>query len=394
MATPLDKCPVCGGEMVEKEVEKVLRGGNLTETLNIQAAICLRCGERLYTPEDVSRFEQIRSTLEAKGEISAQNTTLRTKLDYEVWLLDFLEKHDDRFQGMDDPPVIELTSGSNTCQIEMVSEEDLPSFYSAAAINAVMPLTFVASFKVLDMIFEWMLEENHTSGKIQTVPWRFKEKVNLLKQDAHLQLPPLFENQPHLYAYAKALFCRLLPYRNEVVHNNAFSVSKSEDTLTLSSSRQGTSLTLNSKQVACLVRFVRLLVRALSGELVIDDYRTRMIHHYLDALAPAHGLETFDQQVPLFVHVGLTVPRQGAGFPADLKQMRDTLASKFPTREVIFDLNVRAMNGGKLMATWHFAPEDVPDLDMMTLYEESHKAHREALVDNRSKGGRQQRGLS
>lgn len=186
-----------------------------------------------------------------------------------------------------------------------------------------------------------------------------------------------------LYTYAKALFCQLLPYRNEVVHKNAFAVS--EGALTLSSSRQGTSLTLSGAKMACLVRFVRLLVGALLGEIIIDDYKTRMVRHYLDALAPAHGLATFDQQVPLFVHVRLTVPRQGAGFPADLKQVRNTLASKFPAQEVIFDLNVRAVNGGKLIATWHFAPEDVPDLDVMTLYEESHKPHREALVDMRSR---------
>ncbi len=379
MTAPLDKCPVCGSEIVEKEVEKVLRDGNLTETLKIQAAVCLRCGERLYTPEAVERFEQIRSTLEAKGKANAQNTTLRTKLDYEIWFLDFLAKHDDRFQGKDDPPVFELTSGSNTCQIEMVSEEDLPSFYSAAAINAIMPLTFVASFKALDMIFEWVLEENSP-----TIPRSFKGKAALLEKNPDFQLPPLFESQPYLYTYAKALFCQLLPYRNEVVHKNGFSVS--EGTLTLSSSRQGTSLTLSGEQVACLVRFVRLLVRALLGDIVVDDYKVKMIRQYLDALAPAHGLATFDQQTLLFVHVRLTVPRQGAGFPADLKQVRNTLASTFPAQEVIFDLKVRAMDGGKLMATWYFAPEEVPDLDVMTFYEESHKTHREALVDKRSDG--------
>ena len=80
MARPFDECPVCGGEMVEKEVKKVLRGGNLTETLKIQAAVCLRCGERLYTPDDVSRFEQIRSTLEAKDKTSAQNATLADQI--------------------------------------------------------------------------------------------------------------------------------------------------------------------------------------------------------------------------------------------------------------------------------------------------------------------------
>ena len=61
--TPLDKCPVCGGEIVKKEVEKILRGGNLTETVKAQAEACLRCGERFYTPDVVKRFEKIRSRL-------------------------------------------------------------------------------------------------------------------------------------------------------------------------------------------------------------------------------------------------------------------------------------------------------------------------------------------
>jgi len=43
---PLDKCPVCGGELVEKEVEKLLKGG-----------------ERLYPEATVRRFEWIRQKL-------------------------------------------------------------------------------------------------------------------------------------------------------------------------------------------------------------------------------------------------------------------------------------------------------------------------------------------
>ncbi len=61
---PFNKCPVCGGEMVEKEVEKLLRGGNHTAVLHVYAEVCLRCGERLYSQETVGRFEQIRAKLE------------------------------------------------------------------------------------------------------------------------------------------------------------------------------------------------------------------------------------------------------------------------------------------------------------------------------------------
>jgi len=50
-------------ELVEKEVEKLLRGGAHTAVLKVRAEICLRCGERLYSQETVRRFEEIKAKL-------------------------------------------------------------------------------------------------------------------------------------------------------------------------------------------------------------------------------------------------------------------------------------------------------------------------------------------
>ena len=61
---PFEKCPVCGGELVEKDVEKIVRGGRHTAVLNVRADVCLHCGERLYSRETVARFEEIRARLE------------------------------------------------------------------------------------------------------------------------------------------------------------------------------------------------------------------------------------------------------------------------------------------------------------------------------------------
>ena len=58
-----EKCPICGGELVEKEVEKVLKGGANTAILKVKAEVCLHCGERLYRPETVTHFEEIREKL-------------------------------------------------------------------------------------------------------------------------------------------------------------------------------------------------------------------------------------------------------------------------------------------------------------------------------------------
>jgi len=61
---PFEKCPVCGGELAEKEIEKLLRGGVNTAVIMVRAEVCLHCGERLYSEETVRRFEQIRAKLE------------------------------------------------------------------------------------------------------------------------------------------------------------------------------------------------------------------------------------------------------------------------------------------------------------------------------------------
>ena len=374
--TPFDKCPVCGGEIVEKKVEKILRGGNLTEIVKARAEVCLRCGEHLYAPDVVKRFKKIRLKLQKEqmaGRQSTARSRLLDKLDYEVWLLDFLEKRYDMAKGKEDIPVLVIRSGEQPDRLERVSEEWVGS--GAPILDAMMPFTFIASFKTLDMIFEWILAENSIK-----IPRQFTEKKKLLKNKSSFQLPPLFKNQPYLYDYAKALFCQLLPYRNEVIHNNSFCVSG--DILNLSSSKQGTSLTLSSRQVDYLVRFVRALVRALASEIAIDAYTDKILRHYLDILAPVHGLATFNQQVPRFVHIVFKVPKCGAAFPADLKQVRDKVARKFPTQEVIFDLTVLAMEGECLIAKWYFAPEEVPDTDVMTFYEESHKAHRVSLDES------------
>jgi YgiT-type zinc finger domain-containing protein len=63
---PFEKCPICGGELEEKEVEKLLKGGVHIATLKVKADVCLHCGERLYSQETVKLFEVIRRKLERK----------------------------------------------------------------------------------------------------------------------------------------------------------------------------------------------------------------------------------------------------------------------------------------------------------------------------------------
>ena len=61
---PFEKCPVCGGEVVRKRAEKLLRGGVNLATVTVEAEVCLHCGERMYSTDTIRSFGQIRSKLE------------------------------------------------------------------------------------------------------------------------------------------------------------------------------------------------------------------------------------------------------------------------------------------------------------------------------------------
>ena len=60
----VEKCPTCGGDVIEKEVTEVLSGGINTAFVKVKVGVCRRCGDRLYTPDVVKKFEEIEAKLE------------------------------------------------------------------------------------------------------------------------------------------------------------------------------------------------------------------------------------------------------------------------------------------------------------------------------------------
>ena len=66
MTWPFDRCPLCGGELADRVVEKLLRGGRDTAVLKVQAEVCLRCAVRVYPQKAVRQFEALRERLARK----------------------------------------------------------------------------------------------------------------------------------------------------------------------------------------------------------------------------------------------------------------------------------------------------------------------------------------
>jgi len=61
--TNRQSCHACGGVLKNRRVEKLLRGGVHTAVLEVEAEVCERCGEQLFTADVVRHFEEIRAKL-------------------------------------------------------------------------------------------------------------------------------------------------------------------------------------------------------------------------------------------------------------------------------------------------------------------------------------------
>lgn len=58
-----EMCHACGGPLITKRVEKLLRGGVHTAIVEATADVCQHCGEQLFSAETIRHFEDIRKKL-------------------------------------------------------------------------------------------------------------------------------------------------------------------------------------------------------------------------------------------------------------------------------------------------------------------------------------------
>ena len=58
------KCPSCSSSHLEiKKVTHTISGGNNTALIDVEVESCQKCGEMLFTPEQVGYFEKIKTKL-------------------------------------------------------------------------------------------------------------------------------------------------------------------------------------------------------------------------------------------------------------------------------------------------------------------------------------------
>jgi YgiT-type zinc finger domain-containing protein len=56
-------CPLCRGDVKKMDVDVLVREGTNVVLVKVKAEVCLQCGEKLYGPEEVMLFDDIRKKL-------------------------------------------------------------------------------------------------------------------------------------------------------------------------------------------------------------------------------------------------------------------------------------------------------------------------------------------
>lgn len=300
---------------------------------------------------------------------------LREKLDYELWLLDFLSSTQEYIEGGSHPSKVTLTNRQPGGQVAITVTDDVGAGKANELINAMRPLMLTASFKIFDMIFEWILEENREAGKISRVPWSFSEKIRTLS-DTGLVLPPLLRSAAYPKEHLFALYRNLMKFRHEIVHNHRFSLSG--NTLRIDTVEKGKFYTieLNRQELAALVRVTVSAAFMLTGKLSHGPQQDALLKYYLDKIARVHLLAEFRQTRPILVEVILRVPEERGVFPADLRFVRQRIAEIHPNVDVHFSLNILGLSEGRSSVAWFFPTDSVPNEDVLMLRQDSYDQNR------------------
>jgi len=305
---------------------------------------------------------------------------LKEKIDYEIWLLDFLSKTQETFEGGTDISTITLMNRQPGALVAVTFTETVGSGTAMKVIDAMNPLTFTVSYKILDMIFEWILEENPLNENVKKVPWKFLEKIELIsKKNNQLSYPPIFQSNPYIKDYLFALYSNLLKFRNEVVHKHNFSVSDNKLIVETTVDGKNYRLVLDRTELGAFVRTVVAATNLLTGDLSFGPWEDRLLKYHLDRIQILHGLVEFKQGKPILVNVVLKVPIEKGLFPADLKFVRQRISQIHPNTDILFNLKIIGLIDDKPSIAWFFPANFVPKMDVLEISLEDHEKYRVSL---------------
>ncbi len=284
---------------------------------------------------------------------------LSDKVGYEIWLLEAVYSlvEDQLFPDWPDAIIYPLATNKPVfivhASMHLVVGDWRPGFIDNGA-----PLVFTASFKLLDMLLEWVLEQN---GYVPS--HRYAEKIGTLK--GPVTYPAVIESRPWLRDRLRALFASAEPLRGTIIHSRHF---RSEDgTLQVSSSKRGVvgpEIVLTREQLRTFAAVCVSVLRYIDGAWSLEPHRENALRWQLDQLASLHGLPTLAQKEPYRATVRVFIE---GGDPriVDVDRIRADIAAHYPRSDCFFDLRVLQVKGDSVVSAWLVPGTSLDDLKAM-----------------------------
>jgi hypothetical protein len=259
---------------------------------------------------------------------------LSTLTEYEAWLLEAVyEIVDQRLAFREVDELVYPPSGESPNQMNYIVGNIVPGDWRPGFLKAGAPLVFVTTFKLLDMLIEWVLVLN---GKRST--HRFDQKITALKGPVFF--PVLIETRTWLRERLIALYEHLEPLRGTIIHARHFKTA--EGTLQVSSSKKGTIgpiITFSEGDLRNLALALVSLVRYLEGSWNMDIFQEKQLRYVFDELVHLHKLPLMGQLPPGFLTVRLYVPCTDP-IEFDISRIKRDVAEKRKGQDVIFDVRI------------------------------------------------------
>lgn len=219
-----------------------------------------------------------------------------------------------------------------------------PRFLEAGA-----PLVFVTSFKLLDMLLEWVLECNGISST-----YRFVQKIKALKRG--VTFPPFFVSRTWLSDRLIVLYEHLEPLRGTIIHAPHFKTS--DGVLCVSNSKSGTigpEITITADELRSIAVLAVSLLRYVNNSWVINPLKEKQLRHTLEEVEHLHGMPSLGQKPPRFLTVRVYA-KLSDSIEIDLKRIREDVARMCPDQDVVFDIRVVTVNNDGSKATGYLFP--------------------------------------
>lgn len=273
---------------------------------------------------------------------------LAERTEYETWLLEavYALVEQELFPSWPDAvvyPVDKSQAQFFGCgRANIVLGDWRPGFLNAGA-----PLVFVSTFKLLDMLIEWILEENGVPST-----FRFQQKLQHLKDSPIF--PQTIETRPWLKERLTGLYSILEPLRGTIIHDKHFSAT--DGAIRISSSRKGivgAAVEISAANLRTLAVAIVSVLRYVDGTWYLDELREKILRYELDELVTLHGLPLLGQKRPF--HTRVRVYLKGPDpFDVDPMVIQGDLAARYVDQDCSFDLRVLMVKGGEVVDAYLF----------------------------------------